>query len=258
MRRRVRLFGVVTVLILASFAPSLRAATPTPTPGVVRYEAGRLTVSVVDVPLDRLLAEIAAATHATVRGSVAARPVSIDLSRVPLADGLARIFGAESFMLTYAGDGSLRTIDMLGKGAPVSPSPDTTPSPSPRPPLAAEEDQAAVLQRPVTVTGGLAKAVGAAHPSIGRVLHAVVQERDAATRAAARDAALAAFARDPEVEAAYLSTLLPVDDAVLVRILQANAGDPRSVAEWMTALAARAPSAALRAKAAAVLEALPR
>jgi hypothetical protein len=34
-----------------------------------------LTVRVTDMPLDRLLAEIAAVTHATVRGTVEPRPV---------------------------------------------------------------------------------------------------------------------------------------------------------------------------------------
>jgi hypothetical protein len=78
-------------------------------------------------------------------------------------------------------------------------------------------------------------------------------ERDPAARAAAREAALAAIARDPEVEAAYFSTFEPVDDAVLARALEGSAGDPRSVAAWMGALATGAPSPALRAKAARVL-----
>lgn len=234
-------------------------ATATPTAHVVRYEAGRLTVHVDGVPLDHVLAEIAAATHATVRGGVGDRPVSIDFAAVPLADGLARIFGAESFMLTYASDGSLRTIDMLGKSASAAP-PETAivPTPSPRPPLADEEAQAAVLQREVPVSGALAAALGADDAPIGRVLHAAVMEADPAARAAAREAALAAFTRDPEAEAAYLSTLQPVDDAVLARILQGSAADARSVGEWMAALSTRAPSPALRSKAANVLAALQR
>ncbi|MCC6765603.1 MAG: hypothetical protein IT293_13160 [Deltaproteobacteria bacterium] len=249
----------LAALWLGSLAAAARAAaTPTPAPAAVRWADGRLSVRVVDAPLDRVLAEIAAVTRATVRGEVEARPVTIDFTALPIADGLARLLGAESFMLTYAGDGSLRTIDLLTRGAPAAPAPSVGSAPSPRPPLAEEEDQAFVLQRPVAVAGPLAAAVGSDEAPVGRVLHAAVMERDPAARAAARDAGLAAFARDPEVEAAYLSTLTPVDDAVLARILQASAGDPRSVEEWMSALAARAPSAALRAKAAAVLAVLPR
>jgi len=89
------------------------------------------------------------------------------------------------------------------------------------------------------------------------VLHAAVQEHDPAARAAARDAALGALTVDPEVEAAYLSTLAPVDDAVLAKILRASAAEG-AAEEWMAALVARAPSAELRAKAAAVLTALQR
>ena len=209
---------------------------------------------VSDAPLDRVLGEIAAVTHATVHGSVGSRPVSLDVKDVPLADALARIFGAESFMLTYASDGTLRAITMIGngEGAPAAATPAARPTATPRPPLAEEEDQAKILQRPVTVTGALATAVGREHSPVGRVLHAALQERRPAVRAAARDAALAAFARDPEVETAYLSTLLPVDDAVLAKIFRST-GPEGAAEEWMAALAQSAPSAALRAKAAAVL-----
>ena len=231
------------------------AASATPVPHTVRYEDGRLTVRVADLPLDRLLAEIAAVTHAKVRGSIDARPVSFDFTNLPIFEGLARIFGAESFMLTRARDGTLRTIDMLGKGASV-PAPRATASP--RPPLADEEAQAAVLQRSVAVSGALADAVGGTDAPVGRVLHAAIMDRDPTVRAAAQETELAAFARHPEIEAAYLSTLQPVDDTVLARIFQGSAGDPGSVGEWMALLAARAPSPALRAKAASVLTALQR
>lgn len=238
----------------AAPTPPSAAATPTPAPDRMRYDAGRLTVRVTDAPLDRVLGEIAAVTHATVHGSVGARPVSIDMTDVPLSDALARIFGAESFMLTYAGDGTLRAITMIGNGVgvPVEASPSSRPTATPRPPLAEEEDQAKILQRPVAVTGALATAVGRARPPVGRVLHAALQERSPAVRAAAREAALAALARDPEVEAAYLSTLAPVDDAVLAKIFRST-GPEGAAEEWMAALASRASSPALRAKAAAVL-----
>jgi hypothetical protein len=245
---------LLVVLAMGTIGSGVQAETPTP--DVVRYEGGRLTVRVTDMPLDRLLAEIAAVTHATVRGTVEPRPVAIDFKDASLADGLTRIFGAESFMLTYASDGTIRTIEMLGKGVPAPPIPSAATTPSPRPPLADEEDQAEILQRTVTVGGALATALGP-HPPIGRVLHALVQEHDAAVRAAAREVALETFGRDPAVEAAYLSTLTPVDDAVLAKILR-GAGPEGAAAEWMAALAAGAPSEALRTKAAAVLGALQR
>ena len=243
---------LLVVTVACSVGVALAADAP---PEIVRYEHDRLTVRATDVPLDRLMAEIAAVTHVAMRGTVAPRPVSIDCEGVSLSEGLTRILGAESFMLTYGSDGALRTIDVLARGSAPAPSPAV--SPSPRPPLAAEQEQATILQRRVPVSGRLAAALGSDQPAIGRVLHAVLQERRPATRAAAREAALAAFARDPEIEAAYLSTLAPVDDAVLARVLGGPAA-AGSLEEWMTALATRAPSAGLRAKAAAVLAALPR
>lgn len=244
--------SMLAVLGLACGAAVQVLAAPTPAPDAVRWADGRLSVRATDASLDRVLAEIAAATGATVRGEVDARRVTIDFRALAPADGLARILGAESFMLTYAADGSLRTIELLARGAPVTP----IPVPSPRRPLADAEDQAVVLQRPVAVAGPLAAAVGGDEAPIGRVLHAVIMEPDPATRAAARTVVLSAFVEDPTVEAAYLSTLEPVADPVLARILQASAADPRSVEEWMGVLAAGAPSAALRAKAAAVLAVL--
>jgi hypothetical protein len=223
---------------------------------VVRYDAGRLTVHVEAMPLDRLIGEIVAVTHATVRGSVTARQVSIDFKDLPLSDGLTRILGAESFMLTYAGDGTVRLIEILGSGPAAVPTVHGITTPSPRPPLAAEEEQAQVLQRLIIVSGPLADAIGGDQATIGRVLHSAIQERDPATRAAAREAVLGAITSDPAVEAAYFSTLRPVDDNTLAAILRATSAE--GAEEWMAAVAARAPSAELRAKATAVLAALRR
>src|SRR5262245_34965801 len=230
-----RVVSLVTLLaLLGQLAWRSDAATPTPLPEVVLYEHDRLTVHVTEMPLDRLLAAIAAATHAIVRGEVTARPISIDFTAVPFADGLARIFGAESFMLTYGSDGALRAIDMLNPGPAVAPPLGTKSSPGA--PLAAEEAQAQILQRPVTITGALARALHTERPPIGGVLHAILQARRASVRGAARDVALAAFRRDPEIEAAYLSTLAPVEDDVLAGILR-GAAHEGAVEEWMKALA---------------------
>ena len=120
---------LILLVVLSVGTIGSEAQAETPTPDVIRYEGGRLTVRVTDMPLDRLLAEIAAVTHATVRGTVEPRPVAIDFSDASLADGLTRIFGAESFMLTYASDGTIRTIEMLGKGVPAPPIPSAATDP---------------------------------------------------------------------------------------------------------------------------------
>lgn len=224
-----------------------------PAADVVRYEDGRLTVRATDAPIDRLLGQIAAVTGATMRGAMPSRTASFDFTAVPLSDGLTRILGAESFMLTYGADGTIRTIDLLARGTAPPPSP--RPSGAARAPLADEEAQAVLLQQPVAVSGPLRRALGSSTPAVGRVLHAVTLEHRTNVRAAAREVALAAFVRDAAIEAAYLSTLVPVDDATLARMLRATAVEG-AAEEWMAMLAARAPSPALRAKATAVLAAL--
>lgn len=228
-------------------------------PGVVQYAHDRLTIHVVAMPLPAFLAELERQSGATVRGVVPDRTVTADLVNAPLTDALDTILGAESFMLTYGSDGSLRAIEMLAAGTVVAPTPAATPTSAAhettRKPLAEEERQAAVLQRRVSVSAALGRAVGEEEPSVGRLLHAVLGERGAALRAEAREAVLAAFARDPETEAAYLSTLQPVDDAILARTFGAQSVDG-SAEEWLTALAARARSQELRDKATAVLDVL--
>src|SRR5689334_23648512 len=79
----------------------------------VRYRAGRLTVHVHDAALGVVLDAIAHGAGATVRGDPPSRAVTLDVDDVPLDDVLARLLGKESFALTYAPDGGLRTIELL-------------------------------------------------------------------------------------------------------------------------------------------------
>jgi hypothetical protein len=254
---------LLTLLLASVPGPGAAAPTPAATPQPttdaspqaaerIQYEGDRLTVRATDVPLDRLLAEIAAVTKVTIRGTAPSRPVRVDFQAVPVREGLLRIFGEESFMLRYGSDGTLRAIDLLGRGDAVGTVAVASISPSPRPPLAKEEEQAAILRRPVRMEGALADALGTEEPALGQVLHAVLGQTDGALRAEAREQTLAAFARDPEAEAAYLSTLEPVDDETLAAMLRNMAAEPGAAEEWVAALATRAPSAKLRAKAAAV------
>jgi hypothetical protein len=87
------------------------------------------------------------------------------------------------------------------------------------------------------------------------LLHAAVSEERAALRTDARAALLEVFAADPEIEAAYLSTLQPVADATLAGVLRGSTSG-EGAEELMVALASEARSPELRAKAAAVLEEL--
>jgi hypothetical protein len=243
---------VLALLVLVPL--HARAEEPAEEPAVedtagdlVRYENGRVTVRATNAPLDRLLRDIANQTGATMWGNPPTRTASFDMHDVPLADALKRMMGADSFMLTYGTDGHVRAIRFLGRGEAVvyaspAPSPaavaDAAPAASP---LAEEEKQAGVLQKPVVVQDypPLRRAVGTTTPSIGEVLHAATNQNPN-VRSGAREVILATFASDPAVEAAYLSTLEPVDDATLAKMLSASSS-PGVAAEWMGVLAARAP-----------------
>jgi hypothetical protein len=239
--------------------PAEEPATEDASGDVVHYEHGRVTVRATDAPLDRLLRDIANQTGATMWGNPPSRTVSFDMHDVPLADALQRMMGADSFMLTYGTDGRVRTIRFLGRGEAVvyaspAPSPAAAEAAAPAAPLAEEEKQAAVLQKQVVVQDypPLRRALGTTLPSIGEVLHATTVNANPNVRSGAREVALATFASDPAVEAAYLSTLEPVDDATLAKMLS-SASSPGAAAEWMGVLSTRASSPALRAKASAVL-----
>jgi hypothetical protein len=246
------------VLISASSGLADDPGAPT-----VKFEQDRLTVRVDAMPLKEVLDRVAKATGATIRGSVPDRTVTVSVTAAPLSEGLETILGSHSFILKYGSGGAPRAVELLGAGEPVALVPAATPGVAAVPgvaatpgPLEAEEAQAKILQRTVRVSGDLAAAVGSEQPAIGRLLHAVVREPDAGVRAAARDALIAALSGDPEAEAAYLSTLTPVENEVLANMLQKSSAEDGAAA-WMAYLAARAPSEALRAKAAAVLALLP-
>jgi hypothetical protein len=238
---------------VATADPAAPAEAADPAAPIVRYDEDRLSVRVVEMPLAELLDRFADASGAAIRGTVPDRRVTATLDAVPLAEALTTLLGAHSFMLTYGSGGTLRTVELLATGMAVSPSPVATPEASATPgPLAEEEAQAKILQRTVRVSGALARAVESEQPSIGRLLHAAVRERRAGVRAEAREVLLTTLADDPDAEAAYLSTLTPVDDAVLAKILRTSSADDGAEA-WMAALATRARSEELRRKAAAVL-----
>ncbi len=222
----------------------------------LRYADGRLTLRVERMPIADVLHRIGDATGAVVRGDVPSGEVTVALESVPISVALDTILGSHSFMLTYGAHGALRSIDLLGTGPPVTLFPTPAAGRTPGISLAAEQQQANVLQREVPAWGELQGAFAGTEPlTVGRLLHAVVSDGRPGVRAAAREVVLNAFVEHPEVEAAYLSTLTPVDDATLAGMLRGSNVDG-SAEEWLSAVTARAQSQALKEKAAAVLREL--
>jgi hypothetical protein len=89
---------------------------------------------------------------------------------------------------------------------------------------------------------------------VGQLVIAAFREENRAARADIQRAALAAMARDPEVEATFARTLAPIEDDALAEILRR--WNETGSEEFLAKLASQARSAELRAKAAAVRERL--
>ena len=154
-------------------------------------------------------------------------------------------------MLTYASDGRFARSEMLGKGVPAPRSLAAATTPSPRPPSPTRR----IRRRSAANRDGRRGARDLGAPADRRVLHALVQEHDAAIRAAARGGA-----RDLRPRSGGRSGVSrrspPVEDAVLEDPARRRTRRRRRGVDG--ALAAGAPSTALRTKAAAVLGALQR
>lgn len=236
--------AAVSLLVLGASAPAWSAESQ----AEVRYADGRLTVHVDHMPVGDVLRRIADATGAALRGDAPAGDVTLAVDNVPITVALDTMLGKHSFMLTYGAKGALRSIELLGAGVPMAPMPAATA----QKPLAAEEAQATVLQHNVPAWGALVGAFGEEPLTVGRLLHAVVNDQRPDVRSAARESLLEAFLASPEVEVAYLSTLTPIDDTTLATMMRGS-GDGASAEEWFSALSSRARSPELKKKASSVL-----
>jgi hypothetical protein len=243
-----RLLATAAIAAVAAVAV---AATP-----VVRHHDGRLTVHADGAALGPLLDDIERATGAAVRGEAPSRDVSVHLDEVPIGDALERLLGSENFALRYGRDGRLRVIELLSGPAPAGWPPLITDAPPGTPPGTSEAQQREVMSRPLPVSRRLGAALGTPRPTAGQVIQAALRRPSARVRAEAQDEALAAFRRDPELEATFLAVLAPIEDDDLARVLGGMGGD--RAAELFARLATQAPSPALRAKAASALEAFRR
>jgi hypothetical protein len=102
--------AVFAVLVMAGALAAEQFA------GAVRYAKDRLTVHAQSMPLTDIVSEIARQSGAAIVGEVRGpREVSEDFEDVPLANGLERLLGEQSFTLRYTREGNLRTIKLLGE-----------------------------------------------------------------------------------------------------------------------------------------------
>ena len=246
MARRTTRAGAAALLVVATIV--LAAAPP-----VVRWADGRLTIHAAGVPLGTVLRDVARATGVELHGAPVDRAVSADLDGVPLEDALVQLLGRDNFALTYRADGRVRAIEVLGAAADRGFWP-PVPLPGDAPEDPAIPRDREVMSRTVAVHGRAAKALGTERPMVGQLVIAAFREENRAARADIQRAALAAMARDPEVEEMFTRTLVRIEDGALAEILRR--WNETGSEEFLAKLASDARSPELRAKAAAVRDRL--
>lgn len=209
---------LVLVFVLAVAAEDARALR-------LELRGDRLTLLARDVPLESVLAMFADRLGVEVHGRPAeSRQVHFEFEAVPVVDALQRLLDRESFTLTYAASGALRSIALHGRLRTPPREEDSGLAPPP----AAAAASAAGAERPAEIVVG--------QPMLGSLPQGALPEQRAAIRAAATGTMLEALMQD---------------EAFLER-LRANTGEQPE--EFLARLATSAPSEDVRAGAAAALE----
>jgi hypothetical protein len=232
------------VLLLALTVPAVRADAL-----AVRYANDRVTASLDAAPLDEVLAALAGACGADVRGAIAApRDVTMELDDVPLPEALQRLLGDQNFTVSYGAD-RVKTIVLLGgPGAPPSTPTATMPAPaaSGPPVLPLQLARAFVRHRPVAVPDALAAALGAETATFPELLQVATSDDDGVLRAQATQAVLSALEKETGVRRSFLRTLHRLDTAAVGSRVQ----------EILEYLAAHSREPSLQKKAGVVLQQL--
>ena len=216
----------------------------------VRLRADTLTVRLVDAPLADVLQELSRQADAEIRGQlIDARAVTATFEDVPLAQALARLLPEQNFALVYGSGGRLMAVQLLGGAHPIT----VVPAAVRRPPWQ-EALFGVIAHHPaVPVTGPLADALGAETVTLPQLLEAGLHHEDAAVRGEAIRVGLQTVQDDPELRAAIIRHLEPVDNEALATVLRAASGYSEDVAREALD-ASQAPE--LRLKASSVLQRL--
>src|SRR5437773_5252449 len=101
MRRSMSAVVGVLAFALACLASSARTAAE-PSRSVLKYKNDRLSVRLVEVPLEEVMADLGQASGADVYWTVGqSRDVSAEFDDVPLVEALQRLLGDQNFVLQY-------------------------------------------------------------------------------------------------------------------------------------------------------------
>lgn len=229
---------VVALLLLASLA---LAATP-PT---VTLKDDKLTAHFEQVPLADALAAIAQAGGGVVRGTVRTpRDVTSEFDAMPLTDALPRLLGAQNFTLSYAKDGRLLAIVLIGgpeAGKPdvvaTSPTTTTTSTLPAKPAFPLELSRAFTKHRPVKLPEGgtLNGQFEGDTASFPELLEVATLDDDGTMRAQATQVVLSSLEREARLRRAFLRTLYRLDQPALESIMTGDTGQRfREIVEYLS------------------------
>lgn len=246
-----------TVPVLVLLAALAAAATP-PT---VTLRDDRLTAHFEQVPLADALNAIAQAGGGVVRGTVREpRDVTTQFDAVPLPDAMPRLLGAQNFTLSYAKDGRLLAIVLLGGpevSAPaaqaVAGTTTTTTLPA-KPAFPLELSRAFTKHRPVKLPdggtlSGLFEGESATFPEL---LEVATLDDDGTMRNQATQVVLSALERESRLRRSFLRTLYRLDPPALETIMTGESGE--RFVEIVEYLSVHSRDANLQRKANAVLD----
>lgn len=230
---------------------ALRGAAAASEPAV-EYRDDRVSLRVEHVARGELLAAIAHATGAELRGQVEdPGEVTITLDAAPLNDALHRLLGTQSFTVTYGEGTRVRSIDLRGGpqvGPPAGLAANVAAAVADSPAWqtdarlqAAAAALGGVAGREVPVNGRLAQALGTHSATFERLVQAALVDRDPHVRARAVRSALAVLEGDPELRTALTTALTVLPLPTLLRFARSMAGDDATEFVGRVAQAARTP-----------------
>jgi len=234
-------------------------------PAALRYEHGRVSGRLDEVPADEAVKALATATGAHLEGTVIEpEPVTASFKSESIEGVLARVLGEQNFTVRYGTEDRVKSIALLGGPVAKAPTPATAvEAAEPSTPAAApsegygfpvELSRALERYRPLPLPDVLAESMGVENATFPELLDAATLDENGVTRAQATQVVLSALEMHGRLRRSFLRTLHQLDDQQFAAILQAESG-PRfvEVVEFLTAHS-REPS--IQKKAGVILEQL--
>jgi hypothetical protein len=243
------------LLVLAGLpAGAARANLPT-----VTYADDRVTASLEQVEVTDVLAALARASGAEIRGTPAnPRKVTAEFDRTPLSDALGRLLGDQNFTVRYGKGGKITIVLAGGPEAPI-PVPATPPAAGIQTASATTTTVPGGLvlpkrfarHKPVYLSEPLQAVIGAEKGTFDQIFDVATTNEDGLTRAYAMQAALSTLEREGYLRRSLFESIRKGHEGSLGAYLKT----PRAI-EMLEFMAAHSRERGLQKKANVLLERL--